>query len=356
MLAALLAGGGALLTACPQGADQCGDLRELDVVYNGTDHSTYVSLTEAQERAIGVWVGGAICTGTIIADQWVLTAVHCDISEGQQFCVGADMYNPEGCFEIARIINSPTYSYLGQTIQLDLALVELQDFHPADYDIEPIPIVTQPLEFFVGDTAEAGGFGSQEDGSIGYKQFVASRIESVAPPSDGAQFIRIAGDGEKGVCGGDSGGPLMVFDSTGVVRVAGALKGGDSSCVGYDRFTRVDFMKEWIETYTGVTPNPNGVPGCGDITEEGLCTGGRALYCLGNKLWADSCPNTCGWSIEDSAYRCIEGSDPCRGVDVLGSCDRNAAVWCDAGEVKRRSCDCEGTTCVDDPSYGAYCQ
>ncbi|MBK9072795.1 MAG: hypothetical protein IPL79_17610 [Myxococcales bacterium] len=115
-------------------------------------------------------------------------------------------------------------------------------------------------------------------------------------------------------------------------------------------------MKEWIETYTGLTPNPAGTPGCGDVTAEGLCTGGRALYCLSDRLWADSCPNTCGWSVVDEAYRCIEGTDPCRGVDVLGSCDRNAAVWCDEGQVRRRSCDCEGNTCVDDPSYGAYCQ
>ncbi|MBK9072796.1 MAG: trypsin-like serine protease [Myxococcales bacterium] len=138
------------LLACPgAGKDQCGDTRELDAVYYGTDHPTHVELSLGQERAIGVWANGAICTGTVIADGWVLTAVHCDITESQQFCIGTSLYEPDACFDIIRIINSPTYSYLGDAIELDLALVELADFDLAAHNVEPIPIVTQPLEFLL---------------------------------------------------------------------------------------------------------------------------------------------------------------------------------------------------------------
>jgi len=347
-----------------KGGDQCGDIREVEsskpvlsqMIYNGTDDPTYVTLTAGQKLAIGYWKS-PLCTGTVIAPGWVLTAKHCQTEAPlTKFCIGVSQTAPGQCFDVIRNIEAPTYNFLGEPIELDLVLTELEGYNADSEDVKPIPLVTQPLAFFVGADAEASGYGLQEKGDIGEQKFLSARIESVAPPSDGAQFIRIFGNGEKGVCGGDSGGPLMVVDSTGVVRVAGALKGGDTTCTGYDRYTRVDFMKDWIETYTGVTPNPNGPPGCGDVTEEGLCTGGRALYCLGNRLWADACPNTCGYDESESAYRCIEGSDPCRGVDALGSCDRNSAVWCESGVVKRRNCECETSTCVDDPKVGAYCE
>ena len=65
--------------------------------------------------------------------------------------------------------------------------------------------------------------------------------------------VIIDGEGTRGVCNGDSGGPVMVIAEDGTVRVAGTLHYGDPSCVGRDNYTRVDLFRDWIEGHTGPT-------------------------------------------------------------------------------------------------------
>ncbi|MEL6177933.1 MAG: trypsin-like serine protease, partial [Myxococcota bacterium] len=170
-------------------------------------------------------------------------------------------------------------------------------------------------------------------------------------------FITIDGEGERGVCFGDSGGPLMVIASDGTVRIAGVLSGGDGSCVGRDNYTRVDVFRDWIESYTG----PTVVEGasCGEVDDVGRCLNNQALWCDGEQLRAQTCDGatSCGWDEDTQGYRCILGDDPCQGIDAFGQCNGQTALWCDRGQLRSRDCgSCDQTCSVMTEYNGVYCE
>jgi len=205
-------------------------------VYYGTEAPTYVPLTEAQTYAIG-WFHG--CSGTLINYEWVVTADHCGISRRSEFCFGPDRTRPTECVGIREVRN-----HRGRDLTLARLDRDARDIIP---DVEPIPILGETMgEDWEDRPIEAAGFGDQEDGGYGEREFAAEKITSVSDDT-----VRIYGNGESGVCFGDSGGPAMVINSAGQARVAGVLSNGDTSCIGYDNYTRLDNVLDWIEGYTG---------------------------------------------------------------------------------------------------------
>ena len=162
----------------------------------------------------------------------------------------------------------------------------------------------------------------------------------------------------RGLCGGDSGGPVMVIADDGTTRLVGDLTGGDPSCVGVDNYTRIDNVRDWIESTTGPLPEP-GAAGCGDVTSEGACRDGAAVWCEGTTVRTQACTagQTCGFDTGAGGYRCV-AADPCVGLDAVGRCDGNVATWCDGGVIRRRDCGACGQTCAASvPEWGgAYCQ
>jgi hypothetical protein len=319
-----------------------GDERRVRLVYYGTATPTEVPLSDGQVLAIGDWDG---CSGAFVTDEWVLTAKHCGIRLGRAFCVGPDPRNPNVCFRAAEVQDHPS---------VDMALVRMDA--PASSrlpELEPIPIMTERIdESWFGTLAEAAGYGTQEDGSSGEREFTAEPIVAF----EGSEFVVIDGMGERGVCFGDSGGPLMVLASDATVRVLGDLSYGDPSCVGRDRYTRTDLVVDWIESHTGPTVATGG--SCGRLTAEGDCMGARAVWCEDEVLVSERCEGgtACGWDAEAEGYRCLAGPDPCEGVSAAGECRGSVATWCDRGQLRSRDCAPCGEVCGDVPEVGGvYC-
>lgn len=310
-------------------------------VYYGTLEPTYLPMTQGQKMAVGNFDG---CSGVLIASRWVLTAAHCSLRRRDRFCVGPVPDNPDTCLRVERVINHDGN---------DIALVELrEDALSVLPNIVPIPILTRNMDQeWIGQTVEAAGYGQMENNESGTRKFTAETITDLT-----SGMVTIYGEGERGVCFGDSGGPLMVVDEDGTIRVIGALSHGDESCVGYDTFTRVDAHRDWIESYTGPTLVPDGA--CGDVTSVGRCMGAMALWCDNDSLKTELCSSegACGWDLGANGFRCISGPDPCEGVDGYGQCADGVAQWCENGLVRQRDCGaCEQLCQVVDSAVGVYC-
>jgi len=226
--------------------EQGTELGEADPspVYYGTPKPTHVPLTPGQMMAIGTFRG---CSGTVVADGWVLTAKHCGISRSSRFYIGEDPKNPNISFGVSAV-----YSMRSS----DLVLVKLsKPVSEVAPEVEPIPLFTGKLDkSWIGETAEGSGYGNQETGRSGEREFTAEPIHGYE-----SDQVVVNGEGKHGLARGDSGGPLMVIARDGTVRVVGALFWGDSSNVGLDRYTRVDVHREWVEGHLGPLPEPEPV-------------------------------------------------------------------------------------------------
>ncbi|UJR86775.1 S1 family peptidase [Sandaracinus amylolyticus] len=320
-----------------------GDER-ASAVYHGTREPTTLPLTPGEILAIARVEIGGLCSGAVIAPRWVLTAGHCLGRRGGSITVGANPDRVDREIAIARQLEHPS---------LDIALLELaQDATVAVPGLVPIRIATFPLTDLVGTTAEAAGYGEREDGNAGARRFTSEPIVQVR-----GEFTTIDGMGERGVCFGDSGGPLMVVGEDSSVRVIGALSYGDPDCVGRDNYTRVDLAREWIEENIGETPDP--IEGCDGVTEAGTCRGATAVWCEGDELHTDTCTadERCMPGPDGRATCVPRSEDPCGGLDATGRCEGGVATWCEGGRVRRADCGRCGLDCaIVAARGGAVCE
>lgn len=313
------------------------------LVYYGTNRPTHVPLTDGQIQAIGTFHS---CSGTFITDEWVLTADHCGLTTSDEFCIGVQASNPNVCFDITEVHSHS---------QGDMTLVKVGA--PASSRLpgtQPIPIFLDSLTDFVGDTAEAAGYGQQEDGGYGEREFTAEPIDDVS-----GDTVTINGEGRHGVCFGDSGGPVMVIAADGSPRVAGALSNGDGNCVGFDRYTRVDTYRDWILSFIGEVPDVEPpAPECGGAaTAFGRCDGDTLVWCAGDVVIERPCGScggdSCGLLDAESGFACLDAS--CSGLPAGGSCSGAVLTTCASGSRATRDCSSAGNICDLDADGDASC-
>lgn len=244
--------------------DGVNEVRRQPIMGGTTDntHSSVVGIL------INVNGGQAICSGTLITPNLVLTAQHC-VAEltsqfvqcgntpfGQQFSpdsfgVTTQTVFPDNAADYYRVDTVHVPPGTNDTCGFDMALLELSE---SITETEPIvPRIDVPIE--AGESYTAVGYGHIGDGTgAGTRRQLDGREvicgTGECSINDGIESTEFAGT--DGTCQGDSGGAAL--DAEG--RVLGALSRGPDGCAG-SVYSAVDAWSQWLRD-TGQLAATNG--------------------------------------------------------------------------------------------------
>jgi hypothetical protein len=212
---------------------------------------------------------GFLCTGTLVDDGWVLTARHCYFDGVLRWGMRGD----PAAVESTQVIVHPA---------LDLALFQI----PRAGGASPIPLVEYGPDdvLLLGDKVLLAGVGRDENSQVGHRRYLAAAVAEIDQES-----MAFEGRGQAGACFGDSGGPVLIRNTTGHVALAAVLSKGAASCVGRDVAVRISAARDWIRQIVAKSlPGPTDE--CDAFPSAGLCYRGAALNCRDGALTLEKCP------------------------------------------------------------------
>jgi hypothetical protein len=248
------------LSACAASDDgnETLELEELATARQGIAGGE-TDVTRRAVLAVGSFAGGglALCTGTLIAPNLVLTAQHCvtPTPEGTVQCgeetfrtpVSADSLGvspatnalADGRFYAVSEVHVPPSAE--DVCGGDIALLVLDGEFPG-VELPPIyPRLDEPVRR--GEFYTAVGYGLNLDEGVGTRRALEG-LEITCGPLDcpGSEaFTKTEFVGDRGVCQGDSGGPALDPDG----QVVGIVSRGTDQC-DLAVYSAVSSWSEWI--------------------------------------------------------------------------------------------------------------
>ncbi|MFP5518909.1 MAG: S1 family peptidase [Bdellovibrionia bacterium] len=242
----------------------CQPVQTTETIYNGSNQEGVIggvevtSIDAVSRSTVGIYSKRmqSICTGTLIAENMVLTAAHCiDVLQPETMLVyfGSDMRTATPLMQrdVAKVLVHPLYDGTKAEDMYDVAVLKFYDNLPQGY--APAKLLNDGSKL-TGARFTVAGYGlnwawgiKKGSGVLRKANLKLKRVQYGATEMILDQSLR------KGICSGDSGGPAYL-EIDGELHVAGVASRGDSiplplmpDCFILSVYGRVDKHLQWIE-------------------------------------------------------------------------------------------------------------